>query len=118
MRIPPKCPSCGEKLTISRMVCGGCGSTLEGSFDPCPICRFEPELERLFDLFMTCRGNLKEVERRTDCSYPTVRARMEEMFQKYEDLMPSRQSRLEILKMLSEGKITVAEAEAMLARGR
>lgn len=64
MRIPPKCPSCGRKLVISRMACTGCASTLEGSFEPCPVCRFDPEIERLFDLFMTSRGNLKEVERR------------------------------------------------------
>jgi hypothetical protein len=118
MKVPPKCPSCGLKLVVSRMVCSGCGSTLEGSFDPCPVCRFDPDIERLFDLFMTSRGNLKEVERRMNCSYPTVRAKMEEMFRKYDELKPPRQSRLEILRMLREGKITAAEAEEMLARGR
>jgi hypothetical protein len=118
MKIPPKCPSCGQKLVISRMACTGCHSTLEGSFDLCPVCRFEPDLERLFDLFMTSRGNLKQVERRMDCSYPTVRAKMEEMFRKYDELKPPRQSRLETLRLLREGKITAAEAEEMLAKGR
>src|SRR4030042_2002064 len=118
MRVPPKCSSCGQKLVVSRMVCSDGGSTLEGSFDPCPVCRFDPDIERLFDLFMTSRGNLKEVERRMDCSYSTVRAKMEEIFRKQEGLKPPRQSRVEILKMLREGKITAAEAEEMLAKGR
>ena len=118
MKVPPKCPSCGQKLVVSRMACSGCGSTLEGSFDPCPVCRFDPDIDRLFDLFMTSRGNLKEVERRMDCSYPTVRGKMEEMFRRYDELKPPRQSRMDVLKMLREGTITAAEAEEMLARGR
>jgi hypothetical protein len=118
MKIPSKCPSCGQKLVVSRMFCGDCGSTLEGSFEPCPVCRFEPDIEQLFDLFMTSRGNLKEVERRMNCSYPTVRGKMEEMFQRYNEHKTPRQSRMEILRQLREGKITAAEAEAMLAKGR
>jgi len=118
MKVPPKCPSCGQKLVVSRMACSGCGSTLEGSFDPCPVCRFDPDIDRLFDLFMTSRGNLKEVERRMNCSYPTVRGKMEEMFRKYDELKPQHQSRMEILRLLREGSITAAEAEELLAKGR
>jgi hypothetical protein len=117
MRVPPKCPSCGQKLVVSRLVCGDCGSTLEGSFEPCPVCRFEPDIEQLFDLFMTSRGNLKEVERRMNCSYPTVRIKMEEMFRRYDEQKAPRRSRMEILKRLREGQITAAEAEELLAKG-
>ncbi len=117
MKIPPKCPSCGKRLIVAKLTCSECGSTMEGTFDLCPVCRFEPETEQLFDLFMSSRGNLKEVERRMRCSYPTVRSKMEEMFRRYEDLRPTRKSRLEVLKMLREGKITVADAEDMLAGG-
>jgi hypothetical protein len=67
---------------------------------------------------MSSRGNLKEVERRMDCSYPTVRGKMEEMFRRYDELKPPHQSRMDVLKMLREGTITAAEAEEMLARGR
>jgi len=118
MKVPPKCPSCGQKMVISRMACTSCNSTLEGGFEPCPVCRFDPDIERLFDLFMTSRGNLKEVERRMNCSYPTVRAKMEEMFRRYDEMKPPRQSRMDILRTLREGKITAAEAEEMLTKGR
>jgi hypothetical protein len=40
------------------------------------------------------------------------------MFRRYDELKPPRQSRMDVLKMLREGKITAAEAEEMLARGR
>jgi hypothetical protein len=96
------------------MRCGACGSSLEGSFDPCPVCRFDPELQSLFDLFMTSRGNLKDVERRMSCSYPTVRGRMEEMFRRYEENKPPRLGRMEVLKRLRQGEITAAEAERLL----
>jgi hypothetical protein len=96
------------------MTCAGCGASLEGSFDPCPVCRFDPELQSLFDLFMTSRGNLKDVERKMNCSYPTVRNRMEEMFRRYEENKPPRSSRMAILKRLRRGEITAAEAERLL----
>jgi hypothetical protein len=117
MRIPHHCPSCGQNLEVTAMKCGTCGASLEGSFEPCPVCRFDPGLQELFDLFMSSRGNLKEVERRMSCSYPTVRSRMEEMFQKYEETKPPQMSRMDVLKSLREGKITAAEAESMLRRG-
>jgi hypothetical protein len=99
------------------MTCSGCGASLEGSFEPCPVCRFDPELQSLFDLFMTSRGNLKDVERKMDCSYPTVRGRMEEMFRRYEESKPSQLSRMDVLKRLRKGEITADAAERLLREG-
>lgn len=117
MSLPHHCPACGKPLRITVLKCVSCGAGLEGSFEPCPVCRFDPELQELFDLFMTSRGNLKEVERRMNCSYPTVRNRMEEMFRRYEELRPSRPGRMDILKRLRRGEITAAEAERLLREG-
>jgi len=117
MRVPHHCPSCGGRLQITAMTCAGCGASLEGRFDPCPVCRFDPELRELFDLFMASRGNLKDVERKMNCSYPTVRHRMEEMFRRYEQGRPPRPNRLEILQRLRAGEITAAEAERLLRGG-
>jgi hypothetical protein len=114
VRVPHRCPSCGKDLRVTVMKCESCGAGLEGNFDPCPVCRFDPELQSLFDLFMTSRGNLKDVERRMDCSYPTVRSRMEEMFRRYEEVRPLRPSRMDVLKRLRRGEITAAEAERLL----
>jgi hypothetical protein len=117
VRTPHQCPSCGKPLQVTVMKCAGCGASLEGSFELCPVCRFDPELQSLFDLFMTSRGNLKEVERKMNCSYPTVRSRMEEMFRRYEESKPPRLSRLDILKRLRKGEITAADAERSLREG-
>lgn len=114
MKIPHKCPSCGKKLAVTSMKCGECGAAIEGSFDVCPVCQFDPEIQALFDLFMSSRGNVKDVQRRMNLSYPTVRSKMEEMFQKYEERKPPLKSRLEILRMLRNRTITAAEAEEML----
>ena len=117
MKVPHRCPSCGHGLQVTVMTCAGCGASLEGRFDPCPVCRFDPELQSLFDLFMASRGNLKDVERKMNCSYPTVRSRMEDMFRRYEENKPTRQSRLDVLKRLRQGEITAAEAERLLREG-
>lgn len=117
MRIPHQCPSCGKHLQVTVMKCGTCGASLEGSFEPCAVCRFDPELQSLFDLFMSSRGNLKDVERRMNCSYPTVRSRMEEMFRRYEESKPQRMSRMDVLKRLRKGEISAAEAERLLREG-
>ena len=117
MRMPHRCPSCGQDLRVTAMTCGGCGASLEGSFDPCPVCRFDPELQSLFDLFMSSRGNLKDVERKMNCSYPTVRSRMEEMFRRYHENKPSRTGRMDVLKRLRKGEISADEAERLLRAG-
>ncbi len=117
MKVPHRCPSCGQGLQVTVMTCAGCGASVEGRFDPCPVCRFDPELQALFDLFMASRGNLKDVERKMDCSYPTVRSRMEDMFRRYEENKTTRQSRLDVLKRLRLGEITAAEAERLLRGG-
>ena len=117
MKIPHQCPSCGKKMVIARMHCGDCSAVVEGAFDVCPVCRLDPELRTLFDLFMACRGNLKDVQRALGVSYPTTRNKIEEMFQRYNELKPPRKSPIEILKLVRQGTITSAEAEAQLKTG-
>nr|WP_281389047.1 DUF2089 domain-containing protein [Spirochaeta isovalerica] len=114
MNIPGKCPSCGGKMTAVKMECHDCGTVMDGRFSPCPVCSLDPEMRELFDLFMHSRGNLKEVQRILQLSYPTVRSRIEGMFAAYEKSDSSKIGRMEILKMLRTGDIDVVEAEKLL----
>lgn len=72
-RAPHKCCICGEKLTVTRLTCEHCGTTLEGQFDGCPFCSLSPEETRFLLIFLKNRGSIKDVEREMGISYPTVR---------------------------------------------
>ena len=117
MRMPSKCPSCGGELAVTRLECSACGATIEGSFNPCPACMLGDEDRELFDLFMWARGNVKEIQRELGVSYPTVRARIERMFERYEQHVAGPHTPMEVLRMVRTGDINVDEAEEMLRRG-
>lgn len=115
MKMPEKCPSCGGGVLVTKLECVECGSQMEGKFLPCPVCTMEENHRELFDLFMAARGNLKEVQRVLGVSYPTVRNRINGMFEAYEKRADeSGLSRMEILEMLKSGKITAADAAELL----
>ncbi len=81
-RAPADCPVCGERLAVSRLGCPGCGTELVGSFAPCAYCALgDAELE-LLRVFLTSRGNLKEVEKHLGVSYPTARARFNDLLER------------------------------------
>lgn len=116
MRMPNKCPSCGGELVVTRLECSNCSAVVEGSFNPCPACMLPDEDYRIYELFMWSRGNLKEMQRELGVSYPTVRSRVERMFEHYEDHVTGPHTAMEILEMIRTGEISVDEGEAMLRR--
>lgn len=112
--IPPKCPSCGDRLIVVKLQCSSCGTEVNGEFDLCPVCTLEGENRELFDLFMESRGNLKEVQRKLGVSYPTVRLRIDSMFSELRGEKPP-QDPADVLKRLSDGEIDVETASRLIA---
>ncbi|MFZ2750842.1 MAG: DUF2089 domain-containing protein [Propioniciclava sp.] len=78
-RAPADCPVCGERLAVSRLGCPGCGTELVGSFATCPYCALGEADLGLLRVFLTSRGNLKEVEKHLGVSYPTARSRFNDL---------------------------------------
>ena len=141
-RAPHKCCVCGQKLTVTRLSCEECGTTMEGRFTGCRFCSLSPEEELFLLTFLKNRGSIKDVERELGISYPTVRAALdnliaslgltdahaEEETAECEDDPPPKASsksrrrtdpdnaaaRKDILRMLSEHKITADEAAKRL----
>ncbi len=112
-RLPSSCPSCGGKLRVVLMECATCDTEVTGEYDLCPVCRLDGEIRTLYDFFIEARGNLKRVQRRLGLSYPTVRARIEEMFRKLEGDDASRDPQT-ILARIRSGELDVDEAEKLL----
>ena len=108
------CPVCGKRLKVTRLLCENCDTAIENDFR---LSKFDYlSTEDLFfaETFLKCRGNIKEVEKELKISYPTVRARLDDIIRKLDGEKPkpaSYASRNEdILQALEKGEITASQA--------
>ena len=119
-RAPGTCPVCDAKLNITRLSCGHCQTRLEGEFDFCKFCRLPPEQLEFIEVFIKCRGNIKDVEKELGISYPTVRNRLDNVIEalgfQVEQSDDLANSRLNILTALENGEITPQEALKQLRK--
>jgi hypothetical protein len=111
--MPPRCPSCGGALAITRLCCPACGAEVSGDFDMCPVCRLESGHRKMLELFLHARGNLREVQRALGVSYPTARQRVEELFRGLGGETAAADP-LAVLRRLRAGEIGVDAAEKLL----
>lgn len=79
---PADCPVCGEDLIITRKGCLKCGTELAGEFASCAYCGLDDAEHEILKVFLTSRGNLREVEKHLGVSYPTARARFDALVAK------------------------------------
>jgi hypothetical protein len=115
---PGSCPICGHELTISRLTCSHCPTKFEGEFTTCKFCRLPGEQRQFIEVFIKCRGNIKDVEKELGISYPTVRNRLDGVIEALgyrvekedPDYETEKQQRQEILEALERGEITPPEA--------
>ena len=135
--LPVKCPVCQGSFHVARLGCENCGSTLEGNFKLDEISMLPGAMRQFVISFLKCRGNIKEMERLYGISYPTVRARIDEILAalgeqpepdaQNSDDQPAKQTeqagaansahkqpRLEVLKKLAAGEIDAEEARKLL----
>jgi len=110
------CPVCGERLTVTRLHCRGCSTTLEGQFDPGRLGRLTAEQLDFVETFVRCEGKLNRMEREMGLSYPTLRSRLSDVIRRMgytvgpEAPTLSEEDRNRILDDLAEGRIGSAEA--------
>jgi len=118
--MPGRCPVCGEVLEVTRLHCRQCDTTIEGHFETSRIARLSPDQLSFIETFIRCEGTIKRVEKELGISYPTVRARLEEVIQAmgFEVISVlastpgglSDADRAEILDRLDRGEISSEEA--------
>lgn len=118
-RAPQQCPTCGQPLEIRELSCSSCATVVRGRWVASPFSRLSPEQQAFLTLFVRSRGNLSEVERALGVSYPTVRAKLEEIIAALEEPRPSpppQLNRAEVLERVARGELSPAEALALLRR--
>lgn len=113
-----KCPVCDKPTEVTRISCKHCGTTIEGHFSICRFCKLTDDQKTFIEIFINCRGNIREVEKELGVSYPTVKNRLEDAAaalgfsaQPYSE--PASRGK-EILERLNNGEITAEEAIKLL----
>jgi hypothetical protein len=121
-KILESCPSCGGELEIRELRCSWCETEIRSYFKPCDFCRLTEEQSTFLRLFVTSRGNLSEVEKKLGVSYPTVRAKLDEVIARLtpaeprlasaqDGAAPSQSpSRRTVLEAVARGELSPAEA--------
>ena len=71
------CPVCSNELSVTRLHCESCGTSLEGDFSVGRFGKLSRDQTLLLESFLRSRGNLRDMERELGISYPTVRSRVE-----------------------------------------
>lgn len=115
-KIIEMCPTCDSRgLRISEVTCDACGTQVRSRYSPCPFCALNDEEQTFLLLFVRSRGNLKDVEKTLGVSYPTVRAKLDEIIER---LTPPpaapAQGRKAVLDQVQSGQLSVEEALALL----
>ena len=119
------CPSCDQPLQVTELTCSACDLRLHGRFERgCRFCALDPEQRRLLDVFLSCRGVVRDMEKALGLSYPTVRGRVDTLlvalgYAPTKEEAETREERAvrrqEIVERLAAGELT-AEAAATALR--
>lgn len=120
--LPTTCPLCGGNITVTRLYCPDCDTTIEGRFTERPFAQLNPEQVSFVETFIRCEGKITRMETELGLSYPTIRNRLHEVIralgyepgQGEEPERLSEAERQDILAALEAGKIDAEKALDLL----
>jgi hypothetical protein len=81
-RAPRDCPVCSSRLETTQLGCPTCGTGLSGHFAPCEFCGLDDADLQMLRVFLASRGNMRDLERHLGVSYPTARARFDDLLRR------------------------------------
>ncbi len=81
-----KCPVCTHQLKAVKLTCQHCGTQIENTFDFPKIMHLTREQLEFVEVFILCRGNIKDVEKELNISYPTVRTKLDQVIEMLSDV--------------------------------
>lgn len=115
-RVLSKCPICSAKLKAVKLRCNKCGTVIENDFEFSKFEYLEEEHLNFMEVFLKCRGNIKDVEKELGISYPTVRAKLDEVVSAlgYTVVKKPIVGSKEIIDMLEKGEISAEQAVNMI----
>ncbi|MCL6571819.1 MAG: DUF2089 domain-containing protein, partial [Bacillus sp. (in: Bacteria)] len=57
------CPVCSHKLKVTKLHCKHCCTTIENEFEMSKLASLSKDQMDFVEVFLVCRGNIKEVEK-------------------------------------------------------
>jgi hypothetical protein len=111
-RVLSKCPVCSGKLKAVKLRCNKCSTIIENEFEFSKFEYLGEEYLNFMEVFLKCRGNIKDVEKELGISYPTVRAKLDEVVSAlgYTVVKKNLVDNKAILDMLEKGEISAEQA--------
>jgi len=120
-RPPRDCPVCSSQLETTQLGCPHCGTGIVGHFRSCDFCGLDDADLDMLRVFLASRGNMRDLERHLGVSYPTARARFDDLLRRLglaggpvPAPAPSEADRLATLRALADGRLDVDEARTRL----
>jgi hypothetical protein len=115
-KVLSKCPVCGGRLKVTKLKCDKCSTIIENNFQLSKFEYLSTEQLNFVETFLKCRGNIKDVEKELGISYPTVRAKLDDVITAlgYSIAKKSTVNSTDVLDLLEKGEITPDQAVDML----
>ncbi len=110
LKVPTKCPICGKPTYVAVVKCDHCGTTVNNKFGFSAFDKLDEKQLEFALAFIECDGSIKEMEKRFDISYPTVKARLSELKKQLGLTAVEKSYRLSVLEELQKGEISVDDA--------
>jgi hypothetical protein len=123
--LPTNCPLCDGEISVTKIYCRDCDTTIEGHFAPGAFfSQLTSEQLAFVETFVRCEGKITRVEAEMGLSYPTIRNRLHEVIRAM-GYQPGEgdasgltdDERRSILEALEKGEITYEDAMRQLEEG-
>lgn len=113
------CPVCQHNLTVTKLSCTHCHTEISGEFALSKFQYLSKDELGFVESFLKAQGNIKEMERTLNVSYPTVKKFLDNVLSKMG--LDSTESvsivdENDVLERLKRKEISVTEAAVLLKR--
>lgn len=106
-----QCPFCHEKVKIKKVECCKCGISFEGELYTSPIMALSEEHQQFIELFILHSGRLKEMAEIHGVTYPTIRARLDQVIDSLKMEVDKRDAhKKELLEKVAQGTLSPEKA--------
>lgn len=117
-KVITNCPVCDKEMKIMKLKCNHCNTAVENEFSFSKFNKLSKEQLNFIEIFLVCRGNIKDVEKQLGISYPTVRGKLDEI-NNLLDLTTKKhisKNKEKVVDMLDNGEISPEEAINLLKK--
>lgn len=114
-----RCPYCESNMKVTEMFCPSCKTTIKREFSLSKFNNLTEDQLQFCTTFIIQRGNLKELEKIYNLSYPTLRNRLNSIASVLSgEKITDNYDAKETLSRLENGELSVNEAISLLKNSK